>query len=268
MTTTYRPHRRGHTDLTALAETPPPLSRVVVIGFALALAAGLAVLLSGFGSRWGWWDFRTGFSILRWGAYLGIFAALVCAGGLFLARHTRGRVLAGVGLVVALAAFLFPWLWRQSAEGAPPIHDITTDLRNPPAFVAVAPLRADAPNPVAYEGEAVAAQQREAYPDIRPVLLALPRHQAFDEALATARLMGWEIVAADREEGRIEATDRTPWFGFEDDVVVRVTQDSGVSRVDVRSKSRVGRGDMGINARRVRDYLERLRSRRPASVIE
>lgn len=264
---TYHAHQRGHADIGALAEEPP-LSRAAVIGFALAAAAGLMVLLAGPGSNWGWWHFRTGFSLLRWGAYLGIFAALVCAGAIFLAWRTRGRVLAAVGLVIALAAFVVPWSYRERAAGAPPIHDITTDLQNPPAFVAVARIRPEDANPVAYPGEETAAQQREAYPDLRPVMLALPRHQAFEEALATARNMGWEIVEADREEGRIEATDRTLWFGFEDDVVIRVMPASGISRVDVRSKSRVGRGDMGTNAARVRRYLDRLRTRLPAAVQE
>jgi uncharacterized protein (DUF1499 family) len=266
--TTYRPHRRGHTDLSALAAEEPPLSRAALAGLVLALLAGLMVLLAGPGSRWGWWHFRTGFTLLKWGAYLGVLAALVSAAALFLAWRGRGKLLAGVGLVVALAAFLVPWSARNGARGLPSIHDITTDTRNPPAFVTVAPLRADAPNPVAYPGDSVAAQQQKAYPDLKPLFLALPRHQAFQEAEIAARAMGWEIVEADREEGRIEATDQTFWFGFKDDVVIRVTSEGGVSRVDVRSKSRVGRGDAGANAERIRDYLERLRNRVSAAVVE
>lgn len=266
--TEYRPHRRGHTDLTALAAEEPPLSRVALAGFVLALLAGLLVLLAGPGSRWGWWHFRTGFTMLKWGAYLGIAAAVLCAAAVVLAWRTRGRVLAGIGLLVALAAFFVPWSTRNAARGLPPIHDVTTDTRNPPAFVSVARLRADAPNPVEYPGDSVAAQQQQAYPDLKPLLLALPRHLAFENAEAAARAMGWEIVEANREEGRIEATDRTFWFGFEDDVVIRVTSQGGVSRVDVRSKSRVGKGDAGANAARIRGYLERLRDRNPQAVVE
>jgi uncharacterized protein (DUF1499 family) len=77
-------------------------------------------------------------------------------------------------------------------------------------------------------------------------------------ALQAARDMGWEIVDADPVEGRIEATDRTLWFGFADDVVIRLaTTDSG-TRLDVRSKSRIGGSDVGANARRIRRYLARL----------
>ncbi|HEX2091890.1 MAG TPA: DUF1499 domain-containing protein [Longimicrobiaceae bacterium] len=266
MTVTYHRHQRGHADLAALAEEKP-LSRIALAGLALALLAGLLILLAGPASRWGWWHFRTGFTLIRWGAYLGILAALVCAAAL-VRDWRRGWPLAAAGLVVALLAVGIPWSFRRTAAGAPPIHDITTDTQNPPAFVAIAPLRADAPNPAAYEGEAVAAQQRRAYPDLRPLMLTLPPSTAFDEALITAQEMGWEIVAAEKGEGRIEATDQTTWFGFKDDVVVRVMPSAGITRVDVRSVSRVGRGDMGTNARRVRSFLQRLRERRPQAVVE
>ncbi len=256
--------------------TPPPpdsspaaadrRSLLPRIAFGLALLAALLVLLAGPGSRGGLWDFRTGFALLKWGAYLGIAAALACVAALFLARRARGLAIAG--LVMALAAVGIPWSFMRSAQGVPPIHDITTDTGNPPPFVAVLPLRAEAPNPAAYEGEAIAAQQRAAYPDIRPLMLTLPPPAAFDEALAAARGMGWEMVAADRNQGRIEATDRTFWFGFKDDVVIRVMPASGITRVDVRSVSRVGKSDVGANARRVREYLAKLRERVPQAVAE
>jgi uncharacterized protein (DUF1499 family) len=78
-------------------------------------------------------------------------------------------------------------------------------------------------------------------------------------AVAAARAMGWEVVAADRASGRIEATDTTRFFGFKDDVVIRVQAAPGGSRVDVRSVSRVGGSDVGTNATRIRAYLARLR---------
>src|SRR5437588_404451 len=104
----------------------------------------------------------------------------------------------------------------------------------------------------------LAEQQRRAYPDIVPAVLAAGPEVAFARALDAARAMGWEIVDAQPKEGRIEATATTFWFGFKDDVVVRITPLSAGSRIDVRSKSRVGRGDTGTNAQRVRAYLKRL----------
>jgi uncharacterized protein (DUF1499 family) len=122
-------------------------------------------------------------------------------------------------------------------------------------------LRAAAANPAAYGGAQIAAQQAAAFPDIAPLETALPPPRAFDLALAAAQEMGWRIVAAEPATGRIEATDRTFWFGFTDDVVVRIRAADGGSRIDVRSTSRVGVGDAGTNAARVRAYLADLRGR-------
>jgi uncharacterized protein (DUF1499 family) len=124
--------------------------------------------------------------------------------------------------------------------------------------VAVLPLRASAPNPTTYGGTKIAGLQRRAYPDLGPAILNTPPPHAFEQALATVRAMGWDLVAADQKAGRIEATDTTFWFGFKDDVVIRVRPSEGGSRIDVRSLSRVGGGDVGTNANRIRAYLRKL----------
>src|SRR5262249_2054913 len=125
--------------------------------------------------------------------------------------------------------------------------------------VAVVPLRkAQGGNQVAYEGAKIAEQQRRAYPEIAPLILDLRPQVAFNRALDTAKRMGWAIVAADELSGRIEASDRSRWFGFTDDMVIRITPLSSVSRIDVRSSSRQGRSDFGVNAARVESYLSAL----------
>jgi uncharacterized protein (DUF1499 family) len=144
------------------------------------------------------------------------------------------------------------------ARSVPAIHDITTDWENPPAFSAVAPLRRGAPNPVEYGGAAVADQQRKAYPDIQPMLVDASPARTFERALEAAREMGWEIVDANPAQGRIEATATTLWFGFKDDVVIRVSATDSGSRIDLRSLSRVGRSDVGANAARIRAYLAKF----------
>jgi uncharacterized protein (DUF1499 family) len=165
-------------------------------------------------------------------------------------------VLAGV---IGLATAWVPWNGLRTVRSLPFIHDITTDTVNPPTFVAVIPLRRDAPNPVEYPGEEVAVQQRAGYPDLATLEIDVPAGDAYERALAVAQDMGWEIVAAVREEGRIEATATTFWFGFKDDVVIRVEPNgSGRSRVDLRSKSRVGKSDVGANAARIRRFIEAL----------
>jgi hypothetical protein len=151
-----------------------------------------------------------------------------------------------------------PWNALRQARALPPIHDITTDTRRPPQFVAILPLRAAAPNPAAYGAPVVARAQAAAYPDLRTHRMDAASADAFKRALQATRDMGWEIVAADAAAGRIEATDTTFWFGFKDDVVIRVEADGAGSRVDLRSVSRVGVGDVGANAARIRAYLQAL----------
>jgi uncharacterized protein (DUF1499 family) len=238
------------------------VSYLPVAGLVLAVAALVIAALAGFGSRFNLWHFRTGFAILKWAAYGGLAALLVSLAGAVAAGrggNRRGILIAVAGIALGGVIFAVPYNWRLRAQSVPPIHDITTDIVKPPQFVAVLPLRQGAPNPAEYGGPEIAVKQRAAYPDIQPLLLNAPLPQAFEQALATARAMKWQIVAAEAKEGRIEATDTTFWFGFKDDIVVRVAAaDEHRSLVDVRSVSRVGRSDVGTNAKRIREYLRRL----------
>ncbi|HVS02197.1 MAG TPA: DUF1499 domain-containing protein [Thermoanaerobaculia bacterium] len=256
MSTTDPPPRRP-------ASPRIPFSPLAATAAGLALGAALLAPLAALGSRWGWWSFRTGFDLLRWSAYAGLLVVVIAAVAIVRSRpgtRRRDLPLAAAGLILALLLVGTLFYWQRRARQAPPIHDITTDVDNPPSFVAIATRRAEAPNPLEYGGPEIAAQQRAAYPEIRPVILDLTPNRAFLRALDVAREMGWEIVVADPDSGRIEATDRTRWFGFQDDVVIRLTPLEGRTVVDVRSLSRVGRGDAGTNARRVRAFLAALRS--------
>jgi uncharacterized protein (DUF1499 family) len=235
------------------------MTRTARLTLAAAAIAALLLLGSGPGTRLGAWDFRTGFTLLRWGAYLGSAVALAALLQLAVPKLRPAKpapLLLALGLGVLAAGV--PWYWRNRARAVPPIHDITTNTSDPPSFVAVLPLRADAPNPAEYGGEDIAAAQQQAYPDVRPLILPLAPGAAFTRALDAARGAGWEIVAADSTAGRIEATETTSWFGFKDDVVVRISPADGGSRVDVRSVSRVGKSDVGTNARRIQGYLRSL----------
>lgn len=226
---------------------------------AAAVVAGLAALLmlvaAGFGTRAGAWHFRTGLGLLRWVVYAGAAAVVLGLAGGLLGGGWRRALL---GVVLGLLALAGPLDFRRRAAAAPRIHDVSTDLEDPPPFEAVLPARQGADNPPEHPGAEVAAQQRQAYPDVVPIALAAPPSEAFERALAAARGLGWEVVAADPARGRIEATVTTLWFGFRDDVVVRVRPDGAGSRVDVRSKSRVGKSDVGANAARIRRFRDRL----------
>jgi uncharacterized protein (DUF1499 family) len=151
-----------------------------------------------------------------------------------------------------------PWQMKRTVQNVPAIHDISTDTDHPPEFVALLPLRKDAPNGTAYGGPEIAAQQHRAYPNIQPLTLHVPAEKAFSQALKAMDAMGWDIVDASPAEGRIEATDTTFWFGFKDDIVVRISAKGDDSLVDVRSVSRVGKSDVGTNAKRIRKYEQKL----------
>ena len=247
----------------ALRNGKTGISWVVLLGAGLATASALLLLSAPLGYRLGVLSLQLALlTFLRWGAYLAIAAAVISLIGLVITfarpkETRRGAALAAASVVVAAALFALPARFRMGPP-APPIHDITTDTQDPPQYVAVLPLRADAPNPTVYGGERVAAQQRAAYPDLQPAVLNVPPSEAFERALAAVHEMGWDLVQADAKTGRIEATDTTFWFGFKDDVVIRVRPTQRGSGVDIRSLSRVGVGDAGTNAKRIRRYLEVL----------
>jgi len=234
------------------------LARIIL---AVGCLAFLLLAIAGPGSRAGVWQFPTGFQLIRWGFYLGAATCMLVLVGLAFSRPlSRSAPLLGLALLLGGTAAFLPYYWLRQAKGLPPIHDVTTDLDDPPTFVDVLPLRAQAPNPATYGGAKVAAAQRTGYPDITGLELPVPSAAAFHRSVDAARKMGWEIVATDSATGRVEATATTPWFGFKDDVVVRVRPAASGSRVDVRSVSRVGGSDIGTNAKRIRSYLAKVRS--------
>lgn len=246
-------------------------TNIARIGAALAwaalivgLACGLTALIAGPGSRMSWWPFGTGIVMIRWAATVALGAAAVGLIAALLAGYAGGRRNARIGLIALIVDLVIaapPIVMWNRVQQLPRIHDVTTDTDNPPVYVAVLPLRQGARNPVQYQAS-TAAEQKRGYPDIAPVILPLPPAQAFDRAEAAARAMGWDIVAVSPQQLRIEATDTSLLFGFKDDVVIRVSALADVSiagsRVDVRSLSRVGGSDFGVNAKRVRAYLAKL----------
>jgi uncharacterized protein (DUF1499 family) len=232
--------------------------RLSAIGFALSIFSAFVAVLSGFGTRWHFWNFSTGFKILRWATYAGITSVFLSGAGLTLSFFHRGRKLSYsmFGILLGFLVVYMPLAWWHTAKKVPAIHDITTDTGNPPKFLAVPALRKDSPNSTEYGGPQISSMQHEAYPDIKPMVLPIGSAKAFEKALSSAKRMGWDIIDANANEGRIEATDTTFWFGFKDDVVVRLTpMENSSTRIDVRSVSRVGKSDIGTNAKRIRKYM-------------
>ena len=237
-----------------------------LVATACSVLAAVMLMSSGFGTKLGLWPFRTGFAILKWSAYLGLASSLIALVAVALSlkkKRTLGALLSIVALLIGISASWVPCSWKMKAQNYPRIHDISTDLDNPPKFVAIAPPRQGSAES---GGAAVAAQQLKAYPDLKTLVLSVPMQQAFQSALDAGREMGWQIVAQVPAEGRIEASATTVWFGFKDDIVIRVYPAAAGDRslVDIRSVSRVGVSDVGTNAKRIRTFLAKMSHQPPA----
>ncbi|MEO8008566.1 MAG: DUF1499 domain-containing protein [Betaproteobacteria bacterium] len=234
---------------------------LVVIGMLVALASAAAMVFSGIGYRLDLYHFRFGFMILRWAFWFALAGAILSVAGLVVTggRPRRTLVAALVGTAVGAVAAYIPWSLKQTVEALPFIHDISTDTANPPGFVAAAKLRKPGDHPVTYDGKEVADLQQKAYPDLVTLTTKAPAEKVFEAAKAAIASMGMHMVEADPAQGRIEANQTSLLYGFTDDVVVRIASGADGTKVDVRSKSRVGRSDLGQNAKRIRVFLAKLR---------
>jgi uncharacterized protein (DUF1499 family) len=229
---------------------------MTIAGVIHAALAFLSLFLSGPGTRWGWWDFKVGLALFAIAFLAGLIALLISG---FAWWRTRPNPMAAVAAIACAVIVLLPLTQIAGARGKPRIHDISTDLADPPRFSAVLPLRKGAnPAPDRIDDK-TAALQRTGYPDLVTLELPLRSDAAFAKVLDAAKSMEWEIVSARPAEGVLEATATTAWFGFHDDIVVRVRAAEEHSRVDVRSTSRVGVGDAGKNADRIGKFLAFLR---------
>ena len=230
-----------------------PLPRLILSGLALSIIAIVTAVVSVVGYRLDWWRHLEAFSIFEWATYAAIISLTLAAYGLFKTRP-QGLLLGITGIIVSLPVITATLLFEYSAKAYPPINDITTDTQDPPSFW-------DVPNPIDYPGQAVAELQQVAYPDLSPLQLSISPEQAFEQALTVVTNKGWEVIATDPDEGRIEAVDPSLLFGFKDEVVIRITSSDDGAIIDIRSRSRIGRIDRGANAKRIRSYLKDLKKR-------
>jgi hypothetical protein len=250
----------------------PWLARLSFAGFVLSLVIGVA---AGFGTRLGLWGFRFGLlTLFPWCLYLGIAAfalGLVWAIWALIANRGEAARLGAIGLIGSIAVLATPLYGIYVAKTSPAIHDITTDTEHPPVFVSLMNQRPGARNPPDYDGPKMAegpdgkkatteALQKKYYPDIHSRSELTSPEKLFARAQKAAENMGWNIVSVVPDEGRIEATDTSFWFGFTDDIVIRVKPAGVGARLDIRSKSRVGTSDIGKNAARIRAYLKKVAS--------
>ena len=242
----------------------------------LVLAAGVGAalwgLVSAIGTGWGLWPWRTGLTGVTWSFFLALAVVLAGLAIGYRAKQSgvaRPRLLRWIGMAVAIIYVGWVGTYIVADWSSPAIHDVSTDLADPPGFREIA-LRADnwddVPGVDDPDMAGMNPQQRwqvvhrEAYGDIRSVRINEPVPSVIAKAERLAEARGWDILSALPEEGRFEATATRTLFGFEDDIVLRVkpTETGEGSIVDMRSVSRVGVSDLGSNAERVRSFLADL----------
>lgn len=229
--------------------------RLPLLGLVLGLASIGAVLLAALGYRQGWWHFLKGIQMAEGAVYVAALGLVLSLAGLWRSGRQRAAVVTALlGVLLSLPVLGMALQWEYATRSYPPINDISTDTENPPEFW-------DMPNPMAYPGAAVAQQQRQGYPDLAPLTLPTAPPAVFEQALQLVQARGWTVVGSDAAEGRIEAVATSRLFGFVDEVTIRIAPEGSGSRVDMRSRSRLGQIDRGTNARRIRTWLADLRAR-------
>lgn len=236
-------------------------SRAATLAALLGLASGAAFAVGPLGIQLGVFTPFIGFRIFGLGVLLGLLALVLGMAGLWFTRaasaHSgRGRALVGAAcglVVVAIVATV-----ALPARTLPVINDITTDPADPPQFSAAQKIAANVGRDLSYPGESTATLQRQGYPDLAPIAVAEPPEEMRITAEGVAQQLGWEITYRDAGAGIFEAVQVTSIFRFVDDIVVRVRPSNGGSIIDVRSKSRDGRGDMGANAARIRAFRDKI----------
>ena len=233
-------------------------SRTVLLG---AVAAAALLPIGALGARFGVWNWEAGFLLLTIGSGLatvgagGATAAVVIARRRSLADDLRAS---GIALTICLLAVAYIGMQFQRTLSVPPIYQVSTDTADPPSFIQVAALRGAASNALDFDAETIAPLQAQAYPWVLPLTVQASPEAALAKARAELQDMGLEIVAEHPQQGLVEATATTFWFGFKDDVAVRVRPHPEGALIDVRSVSRVGVSDIGVNAERIGELLRRL----------
>lgn len=234
-------------------------AKAILVGAVIGL---VCLAVGALGTKLGIWSFTAGLGLFALGGALGALALVLGLIALIVSivkRLSAERSTTAVGVVIAAVIVGVFGSQFLAAQGVPPIHNISTDTIDPPAFDKVVALRGEGSNPLEYDAAKLADVQKKAYPDVQPLVSDVAPGEMFNRAKAVLEKMELEIVNADSDNGILEGTATTFWFGFKDDVVVRVRPQGNGSIVDIRSVSRVGLSDVGVNAKRIRAILAGLR---------
>jgi uncharacterized protein (DUF1499 family) len=253
-----------------------PLSRLALWSRRLALFAFVAAVLSIIVVRSGLLEIVPALA-----TFGGALAMAVLAIALAIAAYTviwrdglEGAGMATSALFISLALLAYPAYLGAKAYSLPALYDITTDPIDPPRFEAVARIRPrETANAITYAGLYAAEQQRNAYPDIEPMLVSVTPQNAYEAVMTVINGRKWRPITdrspqRSRGEGFVELVVRTPIMGFRDDVLIRIRPNGQGARIDLRSASRYGRHDLGTNAARIRGLMEDIEEAIDAQVPE
>ncbi len=195
--------------------------------------------------------------------------AILCAGAATVAIWRTGRK--GISLLltggfIATVLLSYPLYLAYQAVRLPALHDVSTDIDNPPQFSlsrhALLIRKGFVPMSVS---ESQREKQLDAYPDVQPIILDLDANETYQTVLHAVAARHWKIVEAHPPGGRfglghVDAIDHSRVLGFANDITIRIRPLAGQTRVDIRSVSRVGRHDFGSNARRIMTFTDELKS--------
>ncbi|MFB6345436.1 MAG: DUF1499 domain-containing protein [bacterium] len=240
----------------------PRRSTLASLAFIVSFLIGISALGFTLSVRTGYIHFKTGFSILRFCVYgAGISGVMALAGVWItfpLRSNTRGFTLSITAALISALVIWFPVSTWMNLREKPPVHDVTTNWKKPPQFKVISKFRSSDDNPIP-DKPSYSRKVRKAYSDLSTIELSMAYTDCFKQSMTTVRRLEWTIGAANWNEGRIEAVDRTFWFGFKDDIAIRITSDNADRcRIDLRSVSRVGQGDGGRNAQRIKTFKRTL----------
>lgn len=239
------------------------VSKAAHLGGTLGLAAAALVVVGVASASFQLLPAFGGFLVMVLGlgvALVGLVTSVVGLVATAPGKRVAGRPLAMRGLMTSVVTVVALAVPASQGSGLPRINDMTTSFEDPPVFVAA--VEANGGRDMSYPGAGFAEQQKQAYPDLDTLVLAQDPDVAFDLVhAALASMPRMEILDTDRQGGRIEGTETSALFRFKDDIVVRIRpSEDGGSRIDARSKSRDGKGDLGVNAARIRTLFERVKT--------
>ena len=235
-------------------------AKAILVGSVIGL---VSLAVGALGTKAGIWGFQAGLGLFAIGGVLGGLSLVLGLIGLivtFAKGLAAERATIAVGVIIAAVLAGIFGSQFLAAQAVPPIHNISTDTIDPPQFNRIIALRGESSNPHAYDAAKLAEVQKAAYPSVQPLVSDVDADEMFNRAHAVLDTMGLEIVDSDANTRIIEATATTFWFGFKDDVVVRVRPNGAGSIVDIRSVSRVGQSDIGVNAKRILAILAALQA--------